>query len=222
MQWYHWSTWKLDDIHPADRLPDMPDDYPYSGVMKHIGDNGEYFVLANGQKTIRVKSSVCRPIPTPEFDYGDFVRAFDKTERYGIVTSIDWHYKYKCHAYWLTINGKWYKKRYFGEHFRLVLPAEESGNMNDDMLNQLEAIIADRRANPKEGSYTNLLFEKGRNKIAQKVGEEAVEVIVAALGQGREEQVGELSDLFYHTLVLMSDLDISLDDIRAELEKRHR
>jgi phosphoribosyl-ATP pyrophosphohydrolase len=91
-----------------------------------------------------------------------------------------------------------------------------------DMLNELEAIIADRKVNPKEGSYTNLLFEKGRNKIAQKVGEEAVEVIVAALGQGREEQIGELSDLFYHTLVLMSELGITLDDVRAELEKRHR
>jgi phosphoribosyl-ATP pyrophosphohydrolase len=91
-----------------------------------------------------------------------------------------------------------------------------------DMINELEAIIADRKANPKEGSYTNLLFEKGRNKIAQKVGEEAVEVIVAALGQGREEQIGELSDLFYHTLVLMSELGITLDDVRAELAKRHR
>jgi phosphoribosyl-ATP pyrophosphohydrolase len=91
-----------------------------------------------------------------------------------------------------------------------------------DMLNQLEAIIADRKTNPKEGSYTNTLLDEGRNKIAQKVGEEAVEVIVAALGQSRKEQIGELSDLFYHTLVLMAELDITLDDVRAELEKRHR
>jgi phosphoribosyl-ATP pyrophosphohydrolase len=91
-----------------------------------------------------------------------------------------------------------------------------------DMLYELEAIIAERKANPKEGSYTNSLFEKGVNKIAQKVGEEATEVIVAALGQGREEQIGELSDLFYHTLVLMAQLDITLDDLSAELEKRHR
>jgi phosphoribosyl-ATP pyrophosphohydrolase len=90
-----------------------------------------------------------------------------------------------------------------------------------DMLNELESIIRDRQANPKAGSYTNSLMEKGINKIAQKVGEEAVEVIVAALGQGREEQIGELSDLFYHTLVLMAQLDISLDDVRAELAKRH-
>lgn len=90
-----------------------------------------------------------------------------------------------------------------------------------DMLDQLEAIIRDRQANPKEGSYTNLLFDKGRNKIAQKVGEEAVEVVVAALGQTKEEQIGELADLFYHTLVLMADLDISLDDVRNKLNVRH-
>ena len=90
-----------------------------------------------------------------------------------------------------------------------------------DMLDQLEAIIQDRKTNPKEGSYTNLLFDKGRNKITQKVGEEAVEVVVAALGQGREEQIGELADLFYHTLVLMADLDITLDDVRNELSVRH-
>lgn len=90
------------------------------------------------------------------------------------------------------------------------------------MLNRLEAIIRDRQANPKDGSYTNTLFEKGVNKIAQKVGEEATEVIVAALGQGRDEQIGELSDLFYHTLVLMAQLGITLDDVQAELERRHQ
>ena len=91
-----------------------------------------------------------------------------------------------------------------------------------EMLEQLEALIADRKLNPKEGSYTASLFEKGRTKISQKVGEEAVEVVVAALGEGRDEQIGELADLFFHTLVLMRDLDISLDDVQAELEKRHK
>ena len=90
-----------------------------------------------------------------------------------------------------------------------------------DMIDQLEAIIQDRKTNPQPGSYTNSLLDEGRNKIAQKVGEEAVEVIVAALGQGRDEQIGELADLFYHTLVLMADLNLTLDDIRAMLAKRH-
>ncbi|MFN8530764.1 MAG: phosphoribosyl-ATP diphosphatase [Anaerolineae bacterium] len=90
------------------------------------------------------------------------------------------------------------------------------------MLDELQAIIADRKAHPREGSYTNTLFTSGVNKIAQKVGEEATEVIVAALGQGRTEQIGELSDLFYHTLVLMAQLEISLEDVEAELRRRHQ
>jgi phosphoribosyl-ATP pyrophosphohydrolase len=89
-------------------------------------------------------------------------------------------------------------------------------------LNELEAIIRDRQQHPKPDSYTNKLFDKGINKIAQKVGEEATEVIVAALGQGRDEQIAELSDLFYHTLVLMVERGIALDDVCAELERRHK
>lgn len=91
-----------------------------------------------------------------------------------------------------------------------------------DMLHELEAIIAERKANPKAGSYTNSLFDAGVNKIAQKVGEEATEVIVAALGQGKPEQIGELSDLFYHTLVLMAQVGVTLADVEAELERRHK
>lgn len=91
-----------------------------------------------------------------------------------------------------------------------------------DMLDTLEAIIQDRRSNPQAGSYTSSLFAAGRSKIAQKVGEEAVEVIVAALSQGREEQIEELADLFYHALVLMADLDLTLDDLRQRLRDRHQ
>ncbi len=90
-----------------------------------------------------------------------------------------------------------------------------------DMLAELEAIIRDRKENPKPGSYTNSLFNAGLARAAQKVGEEASEVIVAALSQPREEQIGELSDLFYHTLVLMAIKDITLADVYAELERRH-
>lgn len=92
----------------------------------------------------------------------------------------------------------------------------------DDMLERLEAIIRDRQRNPVTGSYTNRLFDDGREKIAQKVGEEAVEVLIAALGESREEQIDELADLFYHTLVLMAELDLSLDDVRQRLRERHQ
>lgn len=92
----------------------------------------------------------------------------------------------------------------------------------DDMLDQLEAIIIDRQRNPLAGSYTNRLLESGVPAIAQKVGEEAVEVVIAALAQDRNEQVDELADLLYHTLVLMRALDISLDEVRARLRQRHQ
>jgi phosphoribosyl-ATP pyrophosphohydrolase/phosphoribosyl-AMP cyclohydrolase len=89
------------------------------------------------------------------------------------------------------------------------------------MFHVLEALIRDRQAHPQARSYTNELFDAGTNKIAQKVGEEAVEVIVATLGQGRREQIGELSDLFYHILVLMTQLGVTLADVEAELKRRH-
>ena len=90
-----------------------------------------------------------------------------------------------------------------------------------DMLSELQAIIQDRQQNPKPGSYTNKLLDEGISRVAQKVGEEATEVVVAALSQGRDAQIAELSDLFYHTLVLMAAKGITLDDVYAELERRH-
>jgi len=92
----------------------------------------------------------------------------------------------------------------------------------DDMFNQLEVLIQERRQKPVAGSYTSHLFARGRSKMAQKVGEEAVEVLVAALGQGRDEQIEELADLFYHTLVLMAELELTLDDVRQKLRERHQ
>lgn len=94
--------------------------------------------------------------------------------------------------------------------------------MSDDMLRQLEVIIHDRRDHPKDGSYTNRLLDGGTGRIAQKVGEEAVEVVIAALSQSRERQIEELSDLFYHVLVLMTHQGITLADVGEELRKRHQ
>jgi phosphoribosyl-ATP pyrophosphohydrolase/phosphoribosyl-AMP cyclohydrolase len=90
-----------------------------------------------------------------------------------------------------------------------------------DILKELYATIEDRRVNPKEGSYTNYLFEKGIDKILKKVGEEASEVIIAAKNRSRDEMIYEISDLAYHVFVLMSEGGIVLDDIYDELIKRH-
>jgi phosphoribosyl-ATP pyrophosphohydrolase len=90
------------------------------------------------------------------------------------------------------------------------------------MLDYLYKLITDRKANPKPGSYTNSLFDAGEDRIIQKVGEEAVEVIIAAKGQGKDRLVSELADLTYHALVLMAQQGITPEDVRQELERRHK
>jgi len=89
------------------------------------------------------------------------------------------------------------------------------------MLNDLFEIILDRRTNPQPGSYTNKLLDSNEDVILQKVGEESVEVILAAKGQGNQRLVEEVSDLFYHTLVLLVRKGVSLADVEAELRRRH-
>lgn len=85
----------------------------------------------------------------------------------------------------------------------------------------LERIITDRKQNPKKGSYTTSLFESGLNKVAQKVGEEAVELIIEAKDNNQELFLNEAADLMYHYLVLLSAKGYTLNDVLEILNKRH-
>jgi len=93
---------------------------------------------------------------------------------------------------------------------------------NQNFLFELESIISDRYENPSEESYVNKLRQKGLNKIAQKVGEEGVETVIAALNETDEDFVNESSDLIFHLLVLLKEKGKSLTEIAQNLEKRHR
>ena len=93
---------------------------------------------------------------------------------------------------------------------------------NQNFIFKLEAIIEDRYANPQEGSYINKLRKKGLNKIAQKVGEEGVETVIAALNETEEQFIGEASDLVFHLLVLLKEKNVSLKTIAENLESRHK
>jgi phosphoribosyl-ATP pyrophosphohydrolase len=89
-----------------------------------------------------------------------------------------------------------------------------------EILERLEATIAARRAADPESSYVAKLNAKGLNKIAQKVGEEAVEAVIAAMAEDRDALVGEAADLIFHLMVLLSAKDIALADVLAELDRR--
>jgi phosphoribosyl-AMP cyclohydrolase / phosphoribosyl-ATP pyrophosphohydrolase len=91
-----------------------------------------------------------------------------------------------------------------------------------DTLSDLYQTICDRRDNPREGSYTQSLFAGGDNKILKKIGEEAVEVVMACKDDRPNEIAGEVADLFYHTLVAMSHHRVSIRDVYKELQKRRK
>jgi len=105
------------------------------------------------------------------------------------------------------------------------LPSEyEDENLNNvelTFLATLEQIIADRLLNPVEGSYTSSLAAAGQKRIAQKVGEEAVELALASVTGDRSETINEAADLLYHVLVLLGNQDIKLAEIIKTLEARH-
>ena len=100
-------------------------------------------------------------------------------------------------------------------------PLWQSDEKSDFSLEILMDMLRDRRENPREGSYTNYLFNKGIDKILKKVGEECTEVIIAGKADDKRETVYEIADLTYHVMVLMLQMGISLEDIHKELASRH-
>lgn len=90
----------------------------------------------------------------------------------------------------------------------------------DEVIQRLEATIQDRKTRRPEDSYTARLLSQGTSKIAQKVGEEGVEVVIASLVEDPDRLKSEMADLIYHCLVLLAARDMSWRDVQAELEKR--
>ncbi len=98
--------------------------------------------------------------------------------------------------------------------------ADESESTH--ILQELYAIIEERRNNPGEDSYTNYLLSTGLDKILKKIGEESSEIIIAAKGDDKDELIYEISDLVYHLLVLMAHENVSIEEIKDELKTRRK
>ena len=95
-------------------------------------------------------------------------------------------------------------------------------NQSVDFIYQLEEVIAGRQQNPVEGSYVSGLFKKGINAIAQKVGEEAVELVIESKDNDKEKFINEAADLLFHYMILLKAKQCSLKDVANALEKRHK
>ena len=91
-----------------------------------------------------------------------------------------------------------------------------------NFLSQLERVIESKKGDDPKESYTAHLFSRGTTKMAQKVGEEGVEVALAAVAETKEDLLGECADLFYHTLVLLADQKIELSEVMSVLQERHK
>ncbi len=100
-------------------------------------------------------------------------------------------------------------------------PLYQSDERHEFSYEGLMKLIEGRKTDPKEGSYTTYLFDKGLDKILKKVGEESTEVIIAAKDQDKAETIYEVADLAYHVMVMMIEQGISLEDIHRELASRH-
>ncbi len=108
-----------------------------------------------------------------------------------------------------------------GENSCFFNKVYENPELKEFSLEALVKLIEGRKINKTEGSYTTYLFEKGIDKILKKVGEECTEVIIAGKADDKKETIYEIADLAYHTLVLMIQMGISLEDIHRELASRH-
>jgi len=104
----------------------------------------------------------------------------------------------------------------------LAKTGEECENVGMEAILKDYATIMERKDSPKEGSYTNYLFEKGVEKICKKVGEESAEIIIAAMKNDRQELTYEIADFMYHVSVLMADKDLTWSDICKEIENRRK
>ena len=98
----------------------------------------------------------------------------------------------------------------------------EYNAIGGEMFGRLQRIISERRKNPEDGSYTSFLFYRGLDRIAKKLGEEAVELVIAAKNEGKQETICEASDLLFHLMILLELKEVDISEVCAELCKRNR
>lgn len=162
--------------------------------------------------------------------------AFEKTQKEGKVT----FFSRSKNRLWTkgeeSGNFLWVKSMHIDcDHDTILIKASPKGptchtgsrscfntDFNQNFIFELENIINDRYENPVEGSYINKMRNKGLHKIAQKVGEEGVETVIAALVENKKDLINEASDLIFHLLFLLKEKKLTIQDIALNLAERHK
>lgn len=202
------DTFKLDD---KGLIPCIVQDYKTSEVlmMAYMNKESYYKTLETGRMTYYSRSRQKLWMKGEESGHFQFVKELiidcDKDTILAKVSQIG----VACHTGNPTC-------------FFTPLAKKEYDDTNPlTVFNQVYETIADRKVHPKEGSYTNYLFDKGIDKILKKVGEECTEIVIAAKNPDAEEIKYEISDFLYHCMVLMVERGVTWDDIIKELDNRH-
>lgn len=202
------DTFKLDD---KGLIPCVVQDYKTSEVlmMAYMNKESYYKTLETGRMTYYSRSRQKLWMKGEESGHFQFVKELiidcDKDTILAKVSQIG----VACHTGNPTC-------------FFTPLAKKEYDDTNPlTVFNQVYETIADRKVHPKEGSYTNYLFDKGIDKILKKVGEECTEIVIAAKNPDAEEIKYEISDFLYHCMVLMVERGVTWDDIIKELDNRH-
>ena len=207
---YKWEEFKKD---PQGLVPVIVQDYKTDAVLMlaYMDEDAFNYTLKTGKMTYYSRSRQERWVKGETSGHYQYVKKLTADCDMDTILAKVYQVGVACHtgAYSCFFN-EIVKKSDYDEN--------EKNPLN--VLMDVSAVIADRKKNPKEGSYTNYLFDKGIDKILKKVGEEATEIVIAAKNPNPEEIKYEISDFLYHIMVLMEEKGVTWQEIMEDLAKR--
>ena len=201
------------DFKKMELIPAIIQDYKTKQVLMlaYVNEESYDYMLKNGQTCFysRSRNELWHKGETSG-NYQNIKSMFLDCDKDSLLILVEQQGKGACHT------GS------YSCFFNELVSDEEIQENNDNILQEIYEQIQDRSINPKENSYTNYLLDEGIDKICKKIGEEATETVIAAKNPNKEELIGEISDLTYHTLVLMFKSNVTIQDIQTKLTERHK
>ena len=206
------------DFNKMELIPTIIQDYKTKEVLMlaYVNEESYRYMLENKETCFysRIRNKLWHKGETSG-DYQKIKKMYLDCDRDALLISVEQLGKGACHTGSYSCFFNKIKENFAGAESSNILE-------NDTIIKAIYNQIEDRSKNPKENSYTNYLLNEGIDKICKKIGEEATETVIAAKNDSKEDFVGEICDLVYHTLVLMYNKKVSIDDIEEKLKERHK